>query len=317
VNLTAGTELNGINWSLRSSPNKTQYSISGRVIDSRTGSAGGSQVTLSKLTPGGASSNGINANSDGLFEFKDVEPGTYWLGAVSRQAGSGAPPATTAEITVINRDIDGVTLTITPGITISGRVTFEGPFSGVGSTLGILLQPIAGITIPSRPPQRVQADGTFAIDSLTPGPYRLAVMSLPAECFIREARLGAFDILGQPVVLTETTSGSLQIVVSSNSGELDGIVLDARRLPVPGIEAVLIPDRQRERKALYLKTRTDNDGRFSLRGIPPGNYRLFAWERLDPYAYFDPAVVQQADTQATPVRVTEFSTQSIEVRSIP
>ena len=319
--VTAGAELNGINWSLRASPIVKGHSISGRVIDSRTGRGGGAGVSLAKLTPFGSSINDGAADGEGSFQFTDIEPGTYWLRAVSREAepGSKAQSSTQIEITISDRDIDGLILTMTAGITISGRVTLEGPFSNATpETLGIALRPIAGDSVgPPRPPQRPKPDGAFTIDSVPPGLYRLAVTSLPPEYFIREVRLGPTDFLGQPVMITESATGPLQIIASSASGELDGIVLNAARQPFPGIEAVLIPDRQRDRKELYLKTRTDREGRFSLRGIPPGNYKLFAWETLDQYGYFDLAVVQQADPQATPVRVTESSTQSVEVRSIP
>ena len=38
---------------------------------------------------------------------------------------------------------------------------------------------------------------------------------------------------------------------------------------------------------------TDQEGRFTLRGITPGDYRIFAWEDIEPFAYFDAAVVKQ------------------------
>jgi hypothetical protein len=219
------------------------------------------------------------------------------------------------EITVTNQSIEGVTLTMTSGITISGRVTLEGPFANIVSeTVGVLLQPLATTSAPSF--QRIQPDGTFMIPSVLPGPYRL-VMSLPPDYFVREARMGPIDVLAQTLVVADAAAGPLQVVISSNSGQLDGIVVDSRRQPLAGIEVVLIPDRQRERKDLYLKTRTDAQGQFSLQAIPPGMYKLFAWERLEQYGYFDLGVVQQAETQATPVRVIELSKQTIEVRSIP
>jgi 5-hydroxyisourate hydrolase-like protein (transthyretin family) len=321
LSVTAGAELNGINWPLRASAKAKGQSISGRVIDSRTGRSSGSSVSLIKLTPFGTDTSDSGTDSDGSFRFTNVDPGTYWLRAISHEAGPGQKTRASAqvEISVSDRDIDGVTLTMTSGVTISGRITLEGPFSNATpETLGIMLRPIVGgIASPGPPPRRPKPDGTFTIDSLLPGPYRLEIASLPPEYFLREVRMGPTDVLGLPVIITEAATGALQIVASSGSGELDGIVLNSTRQPIAGIEAILIPDRQRERKELYLKTRTDPEGRFSLRGIPPGNYKLFAWENLEQYGYFDLNIVQQADTQATPVRVTESSTQSIEVRSIP
>jgi protocatechuate 3,4-dioxygenase beta subunit len=314
LTVTTGSDLNGIDWSLRSAL-RTEFSISGRVIDSRTGQGGGSTITLAKLMAGGSNSAVLNADAEGMFTFKDVAPGKYWLGASSQQVQGEAGAAAQIEITVTNQNLEGVTLTMTPGTTISGRVTLEGPFANIVSeTVGVILQPLASTSTP--PFQRIQPDGTFMIPSVLPGPYRL-VMSLPPDYFVREARMGPIDVLAQTLVVAEAAAGPLQIVISSNSGQLDGIVVDSRRQPLAGIEAVLIPDRQRDRKDLYLKTRTDAQGQFSLQAIPPGTYKLFAWERLEQYGYFDFSVVQQAETQATPVRVIELSKQTIEVRSIP
>jgi len=90
------------------------------------------------------------------------------------------------------------------------------------------------------------------------------------------------------------------------------------RAPAQGATVVLVPAAEkRDQTQLFKTATTDQNGGFSFKAIAPGSYKLFAWENLEQYGYFDLNIVQQADTQATPVRVTESSTQSIEVRSIP
>lgn len=108
----------------------------------------------------------------------------------------------------------------------------------------------------------------------------------------------------------------MDIVISSKSSIVDGIVIDARRQPVAVIDAVLIPD-QRERIDLFRSAATDREGHFIFRGIPPGSYKLFAWEDAEPYAYFDPEFVRQSEQQARAIRVAESSSQTVEIRSIP
>mgnify|MGYP001259414705 CR=1 FL=1 len=58
-------------------------------------------------------------------------------------------------------------------------------------------------------------------------------------------------------------------------------------------------------------------GRFTFRGITPGDYRIFAWEDIEPFAYFDPAVVKQYEALGKAIRVQEASSESAEVRLIP
>ena len=72
--------------------------------------------------------------------------------------------------------------------------------------------------------------------------------------------------------------GSLELLVSPNGGRFDGLVLKDDR-PFSGATVTLVPesDRRKEER-LYKSTTTDQNAQFSVRGITPGDYKLFAWE---------------------------------------
>jgi len=61
----------------------------------------------------------------------------------------------------------------------------------------------------------------------------------------------------------------------------------------------------------------DAVGRFAISSVPPGEYTLAAWELLEPYAFFDPAVMRRAEEQGNAVQVGESSNQRITVTAIP
>ena len=51
------------------------------------------------------------------------------------------------------------------------------------------------------------------------------------------------------------------------------------------MQADLIPEKG-SRRDLYKIATSGDDGDFSMTGITPGNYKLFAWEHLEPNAYY-------------------------------
>jgi hypothetical protein len=105
----------------------------------------------------------------------------------------------------------------------------------------------------------------------------------------------------------------MTIVISPNTGTLDGVVSDAQGRSVAGARVVLIPERNRERTDLFRPAVTDPNGHFTLAGVTPGDYRLAAWESIEPFAFFDPDLLKQADDAAKPVRIMESSKQTINV----
>ena len=84
-----------------------------------------------------------------------------------------------------------------------------------------------------------------------------------------------------------------------------------------GIQAILIPDRQRERRNLYKFATSDQNGHFTIATIAPGDYKLFAWEDIEPGEYNDPDFLRKYETLATPAQISESSTSIVEVKALP
>jgi hypothetical protein len=102
---------------------------------------------------------------------------------------------------------------------------------------------------------------------------------------------------------------------SSACGLIEGTIIDKELKPMQGIQAVLIPDR--ERRNLYKFATSEQNGRFTMRAIAPRDYKLFAWEDLEPGAYNDPDFLPKYEALATPVKLSELSKAAVELRVIP
>jgi hypothetical protein len=105
-------------------------------------------------------------------------------------------------------------------------------------------------------------------------------------------------------------------LLSPNVSQIDGSVLDDRGQPISGILAVMVPDRNREHTELFKTATTDQTGHYSIRGIPPGDYKLFAWETLESFGYFDPELLKKSDSQGKAIHISESSKLNQDIRSI-
>jgi hypothetical protein len=319
------------------------YRIRGRVIDGQTGQIPGG-VVLTIVTPtvtGFQSYSTANQSynaQDGSFEFRDVSPGPHILraqpsnlnvvtpgnaGATSTVAARGV----TAQVTLnVGSDMDGIVLALVSPVSISGRLTLEGTTGQSSASLnsyrvqirpsidGVITSNFSG---PAPVSQATSADGMFRIDTVFPGEYRLAVTPVPTDVYVKQARFNQADILNKPIQYTASDSGTLEVVLSARGGEIDGTAVADNLQSVQGSTAVLIPDRQRDRIDLYKNATVDANGKFNFRGIAPGDYRVFVWEAIDPYVYFDPDFLKQNESRGKAVHVSESSREALEVRMIP
>jgi 5-hydroxyisourate hydrolase-like protein (transthyretin family) len=336
VDVQSGGENRGIDFTL--SPDRKVH-IRGRVVESGTGRPPQSaQFTMSpKGTTGAAydSFDGLdafrNGNSynaaTGEYEIKDVSEGSYWLQVMTQNPNTtGAPDilsflnATQVPIDVAASDIDNLTIVVSPGIAISGRVRMEGQNQNVFGNIGISLNSLSGgpasMSMLGGTTSHLAIDGTFLLPRIVPGDYKLSVTGLGPTMYVKEARLEQVDIFGG-VTIADRVNGLLEVTISSNGGEVDGTIMDAASKPAANVGVVLIPDRQRDRHELYKTATTDSNGQAVLRGLTPGDYRLFAWEDIEPFSWFDPDVLKQYEIQGKAIHVKEMSREQIEMKLIP
>jgi hypothetical protein len=93
--------------------------------------------------------------------------------------------------------------------------------------------------------------------------------------------------------------------------------VDERSEPVPAAQVVLVPNRARGRVDLFKTAITDAAGRFAIAGVAPGDYKVFSWQSVEPFSWFDPEIVESSETRASPVHVAESSTETVTVKIIP
>jgi hypothetical protein len=326
-----------------------RFHVKGRVIDLITGmppqnaqlslSPRNSAVAQNPLDAilGAAAGTGANYNSaDGTFDLRDVAPGSYWLQTLAQgtppagatPGAAGAAAAALASIMtaiqaveVSGSDVDNLTIAVGGGITIPGRIQVEGtaPQAFGFDRVALALTPTSGVVTLGSLLQvaRPAADGAFSLEKVNAGEYRFGIQGLPPGMYVKSARFDQTDILAAGFTVSDKSPGTLQVVVSANSGQIDGNVSDKESKPVRGIPTVLIPDRNRDRRDVYKIAQTDQNGHFILNGISPGDYKLFAWEDIEPFSYFDPDVLKQFEDNGKPIHVVETTKETYEIKLIP
>jgi hypothetical protein len=84
-------------------------------------------------------------------------------------------------------------------------------------------------------------------------------------------------------------AGTLEITISSPGARVQGSVADSDGLPAVGVRVVPVPEPSRRTQfTLFKEQTTDQYGHLELRGIAPGDFKLFSWEEAESGAWEDP-----------------------------
>jgi hypothetical protein len=257
----------------------------------------------------------VNQQGQGIFEIRDIVPGSYDVVASSGDRNNRRTGRTSVEVG--NSEVQNVTLALSPGFTLTGRLAVEGTAanSNMRVTLRADLVRMIGGGLPAA---AVQADGTFTLQQVGQDTYQVNVNGMPRNAYIKVARLGAVDVLNEGLRLDRQPTGPLEILVSTNTGIIDATVMNERQEPSINVTVVLVPDpSHRHRQDLYRSGSTDATGRIHLEGVPPGDYKAFAWEDVESGAWQDPEFIRQYEERGKPVSVSGNGQATIELRVIP
>ena len=374
VALGVGDERGGIDFQLQLVPTAR---VEGTVITPEGMQPQNLQISLVALGDGGtAAVPGMGASStrvnQGKFQFSAVNPGQYRLTArapiratdpataqttaaqnaaagrggqaFGGRGGPGGPGQITqvlwasTDITVNGQNITDISLALQPGMTIRGRVMFDGrnmPPPADLTRIRVNVQPRgqqAGVEF-GVPPAQVDSTGAFTITGIAPGKYSLnanipqeggragaagaaggraggagGVGAAAPQWVIRSAATGAGDALDFGLVVEPNQDVAVTLTFVDRNQEISGTIQDGTGKPVPDVTIILFPSDKRywvPQARRIRSSRPGTDGKFNFSGLPPGQYNLTAVTDVEPGEWFNPDFLTQLMSASVAVTLGE------------
>jgi hypothetical protein len=295
----------------------------------------------------------------GNFDIAGVVPGSYLLLGNLMMADPSAQPATAAvpapprgapgaanaaapqqipltgnvTVEVSGSSLENVQFDLVPGVAIPGKIVIEGATTNPqrGLSINLVRQPdIVGVPN-STSRGMVQPDGTFNIQNIGPGEYRLYLPPLITSfqwstnipqglqnMYVKSARLGALDLLTSRIRVSGGTSpGQIEVTIGAG-GTFAGSATNDRRETLPNVTVVLAPDGAfRQRRDLYRTAMTDISGRFRMQGVPAAAYKAFAFEEVPLDSWQNAEFMRSFESRGIPVEIRDGNQTSADLQMIP
>jgi hypothetical protein len=260
---------------------------------------------------------------DYRFQLGGVTPGRYRIEAAfdSRGKTYGA-----SQVFDFRPGSSEIQLTLAPTADIQGTFRVEGeapareetPVVARAFGNGFLVQvtrPGGSVRL-GNPSAQVGADGRFTISQVAPGAWQLSVAPVPPG-YLKSAQFGDQDVRFTTFEVASGSNATLNIVVSMRTATVEGQVeaggSEARRAGVLLAPVGAYHDLAR----FYYGTAADDDGKFKLRGIAPGRYKIFAVEKMAATSFRNPEAADQLDQFGEVIDVAEGATLEAHPKLIP
>jgi hypothetical protein len=350
--------------------------VRGTAVDSTGGSlgraGGGSTVSLQPRSAQEVGiTRGVQVQPDSAFSICDVPPGDYYLVTNSyRNAGptAGATPINEGAYMPVSVTGDELRADIQTnvGATISGRIVVEGatapasltaaqggPAGGVAGSSGtpgspsrgsVMIRSAGGTYLANARPAAVQDDGTFELTGVR-GQVLLTASLNGQAATLKAVLRGMEDITTTPIELWGTERiGDVTIVLTRDTGKLQGMVTNGRGDPAPDAVVLLFPDDPKRcmngspfvrqgrslGQAAVLGTEMVTaavpggsaptssprvPGQVQMNAVVPGHYLVVAFDPgNEPTPTTDSAVLERLRPLATSVEIKAGDTANVELK---
>jgi len=301
--------------------------ISGTVIDSEGRPVARARVDLRSTTGvvGGWLSGGANGvlSSTGTFVFANVAPGDYALEVRPNAAQPGQRPATnefaSTPVTVSGDDLD-LAISTMPGISVSGRVIFEGGSNIALPNLRISAAPEEegrnALSYMGQDGGEVASDGQFHIPSVY-GRVVFRTSQLPVSVMLKSVTLGGVDITDTPFDAAKSENiTNLEVRLVDQQGRISGYARNQRGEIQTNYRFITYPANPKPGDVTVRfqhNTSPGENGRFNISRMPPGEYIGLAVKGVQPGEEWDPALRKRIEQLGKRFTLKEGETLQLEV----
>jgi hypothetical protein len=308
----------------------TRRRVTGRVMNAAAGTV---SYALMPQGPGALDSIETaaiqrSATTDGTFQIETMRPGVYDLLAFM--------PNLAGRTTVDLRNQDATGVIVNLASTVDLDVQFVGVNAATRTRGGLSLTPVGTILPVALRPQLAggrgaarggQTSQTFT--NIPEGKYSLITGGSVRTGYIADIRQGGKSILDEGVItIGKEKPLPVEVVVEAGGGVIQGSVQIPAEATVTRGLVVAIPEGPRRQNSLFYEEalrpgvalRATGPTNFSLTGITPGRYKVYAFaETIPPYAEQNAAFMKPYESLGVTVDVTldSMTPSSITVPLIP
>jgi protocatechuate 3,4-dioxygenase beta subunit len=302
------------------------FKIRGHVLGLRPKSNEAVAVVLSPRNGRGDNQQAGRVRSDGSYEITGVLPGSYRL-SVSTEGDLYNPEmqrSAMRSIEVTNGDLENIDVMLRP----AGKMELMGQLAVEAETQPRLDRFVVRLISGEGDDEffggnavGVKPDGTFSFQQVLPGTYSVEVNSMSGggrDYYVKSGRYGSRELVQASFTVTEASSPRLELVLSSETARVEGVVVDDKDVPVPGATVVAVPaSKFSNLEYWYPDGVTDQNGKFVLPRLRPGDYRLVAFEDADYRDSVDPTALEKSESAGVRAQVQAGATANLKVRVIP
>lgn len=282
---------------------------------------------LNEFEPGGVAT--AITDDGGAFAFLAITPGEYTLSSslarlTNELKGEGWVLWASQSLDVGDTGIAGLTLTMQPGVPMSGRVEFRSA-SGVSSQPSqrqvIFLFPVRAEL--SRTLQAVvQPDGAFRSPGNPPGRYNINASS-PPGWFWQTTSIAGKLVPDEVIELGAAEVSSLVLIFGQTTNRVSGRVSGADGAPDPDAAVIVFPaDSNAWREGIFTSRRArrvhaTSAGAYDIATLAPGDYYLAAVSRqLALNWQGEPELLERLIAGATGVTLGAEDEKTVPLRTI-
>lgn len=349
VPVRIGENLRGIDMNLGASAAPARH-VRGTVIDGATGMPARNAVVRLlpryQLTPSVVMPS-ATADLMGRFDVAGVLSGSYSVivtGGDERAllVSPGQASANLSGYAVVDvgaANVEGLQITGLRGVDIPVNLTLPGTMNDPSqfAKLSVTLRrkpivtgaPVGGGTTTAGWPGLPQLSevrtlepdarsNNYLLRGASLGDVSVEVSGMPPGVYVRSISLARTDVLADGLRVMGPLQNPLEVVFANDTGAIAGRVLNSKQEPSANVTVVLVPDpARRNRIDLFQSVSTDQKGAFRIANVPPGEYKVFAWEDVVAGAWHDPEYLRTRENLGTAVRVSPARNESVDVHVIP